>query len=49
MSNLLESVTQTAGLVTMQMFLEYPGGTLLKDSVDIHGGLKTCGAVWQAD
>lgn len=38
----------TAELVATQMFLLYPSGTLLRESVDIHGGLKACMAVWQA-
>lgn len=38
----------TAELVATQMLLLYPGGTLLRESADIHGGLKACGAFWQA-
>lgn len=40
-----------AELLATQMFPLYPGGTLLREreSADIHGGPKACGAVWQAD
>lgn len=38
----------TAELVATQMFLLYPSGTLLRETVDMHGGLKACGAAWQA-
>lgn len=36
-------------LVATQMFLLHPNGTMLRESADNHGGLRACGAVWQAD